>query len=93
MLAEAMACGVPCVATDVGDARRILSSADFLVPAGDPNSLAQALVRALASLRETRGRDLGERARRSAEPFTFAAQVEGFAKVYGRFRRARCDFS
>ena len=48
VLAEAMACGVPCVATDVGDARRILSSADFLVPAGDPNALAQALVQALA---------------------------------------------
>jgi glycosyltransferase involved in cell wall biosynthesis len=48
VLAEAMSCGVPCVATDVGDANRILSAADFLVPARDPQSLAQALAAALA---------------------------------------------
>jgi glycosyltransferase involved in cell wall biosynthesis len=47
VLAEAMACGVPCVATDVGDAGRILSHADFLVPPRDPASLAHALMRAL----------------------------------------------
>lgn len=48
VLAEAMACGVPCVATDVGDARRILSSADYLVPPRDPDSVARALAAALA---------------------------------------------
>jgi glycosyltransferase involved in cell wall biosynthesis len=48
VLAEAMACGVPCVATDVGDAGRILSSADFLVPPRDAESLARALACALA---------------------------------------------
>jgi glycosyltransferase involved in cell wall biosynthesis len=48
VLAEAMACGVPCVATDVGDASRILSSADFLVPVRDPQALAHALSAALA---------------------------------------------
>ena len=48
VLAEAMACGVPCVATDVGDASWILSSADFLVPLRDPDSLARALAGALA---------------------------------------------
>jgi glycosyltransferase involved in cell wall biosynthesis len=48
VIAEAMACGVPCVATDVGDARRVLSSADYLVPPRDPVSLARALAGALA---------------------------------------------
>ncbi len=48
VLAEAMACGVPCVATDVGDANRIVSSVDFLVPPRDPDSLARALAAALA---------------------------------------------
>jgi glycosyltransferase involved in cell wall biosynthesis len=55
VLAEAMGCGVPCVATDVGDASRILSSADFLVPARDPHSLARALADAL-----TQGRTFSE---------------------------------
>jgi glycosyltransferase involved in cell wall biosynthesis len=48
VLAEAMACGVPCVATDVGDASRILSSADYLVPPRDPDALAGALAASLA---------------------------------------------
>lgn len=48
VLAEAMACGVPCVATEVGDAARILSSGDFLVPPRDADSLARALAGALA---------------------------------------------
>jgi glycosyltransferase involved in cell wall biosynthesis len=48
VIAEAMACGVPCVATDVGDARRILSAADFLVPAREPRALAQAMAQALS---------------------------------------------
>jgi glycosyltransferase involved in cell wall biosynthesis len=48
VLAEAMACGVPCVATDVGDANRIVSSADFLVPPRAPDALARALAAALA---------------------------------------------
>jgi glycosyltransferase involved in cell wall biosynthesis len=48
VLAEAMACGVPCVATDVGDASRILSTADFLIPPADPQSLARALADALS---------------------------------------------
>jgi len=47
VLAEAMACGVPCVATDIGDAARILSAIDFLVPARDAQSLAGALAGAL----------------------------------------------
>jgi len=88
---EALASGVPVVAsTAAGGAEAIREGWNGAIV--DPRD-AGALVRALATLRETGGRDLGERARRSAEPFTFAAQVEGFAKVYGRFRRARCDFS
>ena len=32
-------------------------------------------------------------ARGSAEPYTYAAQVDGFARIYSRSTRATCDFS
>jgi glycosyltransferase involved in cell wall biosynthesis len=44
VLAESMACGVPCVATDVGDARRIVANAGRIVPPRSATALASAVV-------------------------------------------------
>ena len=45
---EAMACSVPCVVTDVGDARHLVGSAVRVVPPGHPAALAQAMQEILA---------------------------------------------
>jgi glycosyltransferase involved in cell wall biosynthesis len=51
VLGEAMACGVPCVATDVGDARRILGDDNVVVPPWNPEALAACIIALLERMR------------------------------------------
>ncbi len=63
VVAEAMASGVPVVATDVGDCARIIGDTGCLVPPGD----AVAMARAWAALLQADRRALGQRARARIE--------------------------
>lgn len=47
VVGEAMACGVPCVVTDVGDAARLVGQSGVVVPPGEPDALAAGLREAL----------------------------------------------
>ena len=76
VLGEAMACGVPCVATDVGDAREILGDGDTVVQPCNPEALVTGILALLDRLR-LEGASLGAQARRRvAENFSVEMLVE-----------------
>lgn len=87
---EFMAAGKAVVATRVGGVPDLIEHGvhGLLVPAGDPDALAQAVARLLDAPGLRRG--LGERAReRQAREFTVAAMVGRFEDLYDRLVRAR----
>jgi glycosyltransferase involved in cell wall biosynthesis len=80
-LVEAMACGRPCVGTDVGGVSEALAGTGIVVPPRSPAVLAQACVRLLrdAGLRQ----ELGAAARlRALEFFTVDRTISTFDEMY-----------
>jgi UDP-glucose:(heptosyl)LPS alpha-1,3-glucosyltransferase len=88
---EALASGLPVIASArAGGAEVIADGINGAVV--DPLD-SRAVTAALERFHQGRPGELTAAARASAEPYTYAAQVQGFAKVYSRCARARCDFS
>lgn len=82
VLGEAMACGVPCVATDVGDSALILGATGRVVPAQKPISLASAWSEMLGIGLEQRS-GLGQAARRRIEQyFSLPMIVRRYENLY-----------
>lgn len=79
---EAMAMGLPCVATDVGDVAVLMADTGVLVPKADPDAIAHGvagLVVRGAAYRE----QLGQRAKeRIQATFTMACVRERFEHIY-----------
>jgi glycosyltransferase involved in cell wall biosynthesis len=83
-IGEGMACGVPCVVTDVGDGGFIIGDTGLLVPPGNPQALAEALTRLTAAGADHR-RQLGAAARQRVEKkFSLEAIVRCYEELYAK---------
>lgn len=81
-LGEAMACGVPCVATDAGGSAEVLGETGRLVAVGDDRALASAVEELLAEPEAVR-RELGRVAReRIVSEFSLQRMVERFEETW-----------
>jgi len=79
---EAMACGVPCVVTDVGDSARLVGETGVIVPAKDSQALANALSRLIEAGPSGRRR-LGDAARLRIETeFSLDRVAQRYIEVY-----------
>ena len=86
-IAEAMACGVPGVVTEVGDAARLVGDTGWVVPPGDAAAMATAISAVLA-LSAAERRDRGRTARaRIVEQFSLDRATGRYEETYGSLRR------
>jgi glycosyltransferase involved in cell wall biosynthesis len=79
---EAMACGVPCAATDVGDSAMMVGTTGRIVPASDPPSMADAWKEMLTITPDARN-SMGIAARRRVcELFDLDAVTRRYEGLY-----------
>ena len=84
VIAEAMACGTPCVTTDVGDASFIVGDAGWVVPPSNPEALASSILTAIkhrADTLEWQKRKLKAR-QRIVDNFSIQKMVESYQKIW-----------
>ena len=63
VVAEAMACELPCVVTDVGDSAYLVGNTGFVVPPADPEALAASL-KSLVEIGHAQRMNMGQAARK-----------------------------
>lgn len=80
-IAEAMACGLPCVVTDVGDSAAIVRRYGVVVPPGDPHALANAILHLAARLDSF---DTAAVRARIVENFSITAMADRTLKLFER---------
>ena len=82
VIGEAMACGIPCVVTNVGDSAIIVGDTGFVVPPKNPESLDEAIIKMIKIGKEKR-KELGRKARkRIEENYSIEKIVINYEQLY-----------
>jgi len=89
VIGEAMACGTPCVVTDVGDSAMIVDQTGIVVPPGDPDALARGWRRLIQAGPHVR-HGLGMAARHRVKLlFSLPVIVERYQAIYEELSAGR----
>ncbi|ARP93662.1 glycosyltransferase [Bordetella genomosp. 13] len=90
VVAEAMACGTPCVVTDVGDAAYIVDDTGPVAPPEQPAALADAMAALLAQLAAHGREAVGQAGRqRVLQQFDLRRMVDAYAGVWRRISEGK----
>ena len=81
-LGEAMSCGIPCVATDVGDSALLLADTGKVVAPGDASAIARCWRELIAMGPVARQRLGGAARRRIAQDFDIGGVVRRYERLY-----------
>ena len=82
-VAEAMACGTPCVVTDVGDAALIVGDTGWIAPPQNPEALAERVEQGLVTLQSEGHEALRQRCRtRITEHFSLERMVSAYRDLW-----------
>jgi glycosyltransferase involved in cell wall biosynthesis len=91
VLVEALACGVPCVATEVGDARTIVGPSGCVVPPRNAVALADAMM-SLVEMPEAARREMGDTGRlRVCAQYSIGAMYKSYRAVWGCNKITACE--
>jgi glycosyltransferase involved in cell wall biosynthesis len=89
VVGELMACGVPCVVTNVGDSASLIGQTGLCVPAMNPSALAHALEK-IISMDGYQRRRLGELARsRIANSLSLPSVARAYEALYSEVKLER----
>jgi len=83
VICEAMACGTPCITTDVGDAGYIVGDSGWVVPPRDPSALAEAIVKAANDIENSDWAARKKNARnRICDNFSIERMAQGYREQW-----------
>jgi glycosyltransferase involved in cell wall biosynthesis len=83
VIIEAMACGTPCVVTDVGDAALVVGNTGWVARPKDAKALGVGIESAIKALKKNGKDELGQRCRRIIEEkYSLDVMVESYVKLW-----------
>jgi glycosyltransferase involved in cell wall biosynthesis len=85
VVAEAMACGTPCVVTDVGDAAAIVGGAGWVTPPCNSSALAETIEQAILAVQSPQREEMSQACRqRAVDCFAIERMAASYQAIWSK---------